>query len=54
MVEEGVFQIYTTLSEGEMIFKSAASGEAFSYYIDDTSKLREGRLQWLLLHRIRW
>src|SRR5690554_1227183 len=44
MVEEGVFQIYTTLSEGEMIFKSAASGEAFSYYIDDTSKLREGEV----------
>lgn len=44
MVEEGVFQIYTILSEGEMIFKSAASGEAFSYYIDDTSKLREGEV----------
>lgn len=42
MVEDGVFQIYTTLSEGDMIFKSAASGEAFSYYIDETSKLREG------------
>lgn len=41
-VEEGVFQIYTTLSEGDMIFKSAESGDSFSYYIDDTSKLKEG------------
>lgn len=41
-VEEGVFQIYTKLSAGNISFKSATTGEAFSYYIDDNSKLREG------------
>ena len=41
-VEEGVFQIYTKLSAGNISFKSATTGETFSYYIDDSSKLREG------------
>lgn len=42
LVEEGVFQIYTKLSAGTISFKSALTGETFSYYIDETSKLREG------------
>lgn len=41
-VEEGVFQIYTKLSTGDILFKSAATGNAFSYYIDSNSKLKEG------------
>lgn len=41
-VEEGIFQIYTTLSSGELMFKSATTNDAFSYYIDENSKLREG------------
>ncbi len=41
-VEEGVFQIYTTLSTGELMFKSSTSSDAFGYYIDESSKLREG------------
>ena len=41
-VEEGVFQIYTKLSSGKVMFKSAATGEAFTYYIDEGAKLREG------------
>lgn len=41
-VEEGVFQIYTKLSAGKINFKSATSGEAFGYYIDESSKLKEG------------
>lgn len=40
-VEEGVFEIYTKLSAGTIYFKSATTGEAFSYYIDEHSKLRE-------------
>ena len=41
-VEEGVFQIYTRLSAGNIRFKSATTGEFFGYYIDDNSKLKEG------------
>lgn len=41
-VEEGVFQIYTKLSAGKVLFKSATTGETFNYYIDENSKLREG------------
>lgn len=41
-VEEGVFQIYTKLSTGDILFKSAATANAFSYYIDSNSKLKEG------------
>lgn len=41
-VEDGLFQIYTTISAGEIQFRSATSGEAFTYYIDETAKLREG------------
>lgn len=41
-VEEGIFQIYTKLSAGNITFKSATTGETFSYYIDNSSKLREG------------
>jgi|SRR5690554_226214 len=43
-VEDGVFQIYTTLTSGDMLFKSDTSTDAFSYYIDETSKLREGEV----------
>lgn len=41
-VEEGVFQIYTKLSAGKIALKSATTGEAFGYYIDAASKLKEG------------
>lgn len=41
-VEEGVFQIYTKLSAGKISFKSGTIADAFGYYIDDSSKLREG------------
>lgn len=41
-VEEGVFQIYTKLSVGKISFKSSTTADAFGYYIDDSSKLREG------------
>lgn len=41
-VEEGVFQIYTKLTTGKIAFKSATTGEAFGYYIDEASKLKEG------------
>lgn len=41
-VEEGVFQIYTKLSAGKISFKSGITADAFGYYIDDSSKLREG------------
>lgn len=41
-VEEGVFQIYTTLKAGNISFKSSVSADAFSYYIDDSNRLREG------------
>lgn len=41
-VEDGVFQIYTKLSAGELMFRSATTDESFSYYIDENSKLREG------------
>lgn len=41
-VEEGVFQIYTKLAAGKIAFRSATTGEAFGYYIDAASKLKEG------------
>lgn len=41
-VEEGVFQIYTKLSAGKITFKSATTGEALGYYMDENSKLKEG------------
>lgn len=41
-VEEGVFQIYTKLSAGKISFKSGTKADAFGYYIDESSKLREG------------
>lgn len=41
-VEEGVFQIYTTLSDGSVSFKSSKSDDAFVYFADETGKLREG------------
>ncbi len=34
--------VYTTLSSGELLFKSDTSNDAFGYYIDENSKLREG------------
>ena len=40
-VEEGVFQIYTKLSDGKISFKSGTTGDAFNYYIDENSKLRD-------------
>lgn len=41
-VEEGVFQIYTTLSAGSVSFKSGNGSDAFTYYADETGKLKEG------------
>lgn len=41
-VEEGVFQIYTTLSDGSVSFKSGNGSDAFVYYADETGKLKEG------------
>lgn len=41
-VEEGVFQIYTKLTDGVISFRSASSEDAFSYYYDENQRLREG------------
>lgn len=41
-VEEGVFQIFTELKDGEIKFNSEAAGNGFEYYIDATDKLKEG------------
>ncbi|MDR0938732.1 MAG: SusE domain-containing protein [Mediterranea sp.] len=41
-VEDGVFQIYTKLTDGAISFTSGTGGDAFGYYIDAEGKLREG------------
>lgn len=41
-MSDGVFRIYTKLSAGNIIFRSAETGESYSYYVDDSGKLREG------------
>lgn len=41
-VSDGVFRIYTKLSAGNITFRSADTGDAYSYYIDSGGKLREG------------
>lgn len=42
MVSEGVFQIYTTFSAGNISFKSSTNADAFSFYVSDSGKLKEG------------
>lgn len=39
---DGTFCIYTTLGAGEISFKSSDKNDAFSYYVDERPKLREG------------
>ncbi|MDR0891546.1 MAG: SusE domain-containing protein [Mediterranea sp.] len=41
-VSDGVFQIYTRLTDGDITFKSATTGDAFDYYVDPEGKLTEG------------
>ena len=53
-VEDGLFQIYTTISAGEIQFRSATSGEAFTYYIDETAKLRKATVQPPWGHTAKW
>ena len=45
MVSEGIFQIYTTLSTGNIFFKSSTNADAFSFYISDNGKLKEGEMK---------
>lgn len=41
VMSEGVYRIYTTLSDGEICFKSSMEGDAFNFYVDEGGKLRE-------------
>jgi hypothetical protein len=41
-MEDGVFRIYSKLSAGNVFFKSGTGADAFTYFINDASKLSEG------------
>lgn len=41
-VEDGIFQIYTTISSGNLYFSSSQDYDAFTYYADSDNKLKEG------------
>lgn len=43
-IGDGVYQIYTALSSGEIELKSSEESDAFGFYIDETGKLRDGEL----------
>ena len=41
-VEEGVYQIYTTVGIGGLSFNSEKNGSGYSFYADESGKLNEG------------